>query len=327
MIGKLLDVAEQLAPAQHYYKGMASIIALHRVAAPEPACLPVNESLKLDPAVLENMILTLQASGHQFVSMDGLWAQLLDGQPGAKSIAFTLDDGYLDNYTQAYPIFKKHGVPFTLYLTSSFPDQTARMWWFALEDILLSGKELRLANGLVFDTATAEDRQAAFLAIRRLIVEPQPGGPLACIDALFADHGIDWLAYSRRYALDWAQVRALSEDSLVSLGGHTASHTSLSLLSPGALVQEVLSANQRISAVTGRPVAHFAYPFGGRKEAGEREFALLKSLGLKTAVTTRRGNVYPAHKHHLTALPRVSFENSWGLQRLGRPTFPRVVTV
>jgi peptidoglycan/xylan/chitin deacetylase (PgdA/CDA1 family) len=327
MISALLDVAEQLAPAQHYYKGMASIIALHRVAAPEPACLPVNESLKLDPAVLENMILTLQASGHQFVSMDGLWAQLLEGQPGAKRIAFTLDDGYLDNYTQAYPIFKKHGVPFTLYLTSSFPDQTARMWWFALEDILLSGKELRLANGLVFDTATAEDRQAAFLAIRRLIVEPQPGGPLACIDALFADHGIDWLAYSRRYALDWAQVRALSEDSLVSLGGHTASHTSLSLLSPGALVQEVLSANQRISAVTGRPVAHFAYPFGGRKEAGEREFALLKSLGLKTAVTTRRGNVYPAHKHHLTALPRVSFENSWGLQRLGRPTFPRVVTV
>ena len=287
MIGKLLDVAEQLAPAQRYYKGMASIIALHRVAASDPARLPVNEGLKLDPAVLDHMILSLKAGGHQFVSMDGLWRQLIDGQTGAKRIAFTLDDGYLDNYTQAYPIFKKHGVPFTLYLTSSFPDQTARMWWFALEDILLTGKVLRLGNGMVFDTSTAADRQATFLALRRLIVEPQPGGPLACIDALFAEHDIDWLAYSRRYALNWAQVRALSEDPLVTLGGHTASHASLSVLNPDALVQEVVSANQRIRAVTGRPVAHFAYPFGGRKEAGAREFALLKSLGLRTAVTTR----------------------------------------
>jgi peptidoglycan/xylan/chitin deacetylase (PgdA/CDA1 family) len=326
VISALLSLAEQWPPVQRYFSGIGSIIALHRVAAPEPSRLPVNEGLKLSPGVLEKMILTLKASGHQFVGMDGLWRDLQSGQAGPRRIAFTLDDGYLDNYTTAYPIFKKHGVPFTLYLTSSFPDQTARLWWFALEDILQAGEVLRLSNGMVFDTATVAARQAAFLAIRRLLVEPQPGGPLACLDALFADHGVDWLAYSRRYALSWAQVKTLSQDPLVTVGGHTASHASLSRLSPDTLVQEVVGAHRRISAVTGRPVEHFAYPFGGRKEAGPREFSLLKDLGLKTAVTTRRGNVYAAHKNHLTSLPRVSFENHWALQRLGRPTFPRVVT-
>ena len=36
-----------------------------------------------------------------------------------------------------------------------------------------------------------------------------------------------------------------------------------------------------------------------------RDFALAKEAGFKTAVTTRRGMLFPAHRRFLTALPRV----------------------
>jgi len=326
IIRLLLDFAERFPLAHRYYGGMASIIALHRVGESDPSRLSINEEMKISPFVLENLILALRAQGHQFLSIETLWRHLVEGRPVEKAVVFSLDDGYLDNYTQAYPLFKKHGVPFTLYLTSSFPDQTAKMWWFALEDLLLSSEEIRLSNGQVFDASTQQDKVDTFLAIRRLMVSPTVGGHKACVDELFNDHAVDWLAYSRQHALGWEQVRALSEDPLVTIGGHTVSHASLAQLTQAELVRDVLDAHERITAVTGQKVEHFAYPFGGRKEARAREFSLLKRLGLKTAVTTRRGNILPAHKDHLTSLPRINFDNSVGLGILGRPTFPRLVT-
>ena len=55
------------------------------------------------------------------------------------------------------------------------------------------------------------------------------------------------------------------------------------------------------------PVAvHLSYPVGDRSSAGPREYRIAAELGFKTAVTTRPGVIFPSHRHHLTALPRIS---------------------
>ena len=71
------------------------------------------------------------------------------------------------------------------------------MWWYALEDILLSSDQIRLSDGQVFDTSTPQGEVDTFLAIRRLIVNPLLDDPLACVAELFEAHAVDWLAYSR----------------------------------------------------------------------------------------------------------------------------------
>jgi peptidoglycan/xylan/chitin deacetylase (PgdA/CDA1 family) len=53
-----------------------------------------------------------------------------------------------------------------------------------------------------------------------------------------------------------------------------------------------------------RPL-HFSFPFGDETAARARDFALAKEAGFKTAVTTRKGMLFPAHRRFLTALPRV----------------------
>jgi peptidoglycan/xylan/chitin deacetylase (PgdA/CDA1 family) len=61
-----------------------------------------------------------------------------------------------------------------------------------------------------------------------------------------------------------------------------------------------------IEAALGVRPQHFAYPVGDATAAGPREFAIAAELGFKTAVTTRPGVLFPEHRDHLTALPRIS---------------------
>jgi peptidoglycan/xylan/chitin deacetylase (PgdA/CDA1 family) len=56
---------------------------------------------------------------------------------------------------------------------------------------------------------------------------------------------------------------------------------------------------------------HLAYPVGDPTSAGPREFAMAADLGFATAVTTRKGMLFPAHAQHLHALPRLSVNGEW----------------
>ena len=50
---------------------------------------------------------------------------------------------------------------------------------------------------------------------------------------------------------------------------------------------------------------------GDETSAGQREFDLARELGMKTAVTTRKGLIHPRHASQLTALPRVSLNGDY----------------
>lgn len=67
----------------------------------------------------------------------------------------------------------------------------------------------------------------------------------------------------------------------------------------------------RIEQVLGQRPAHFSFPYGDEGSAGPRDFALAREAGFKTAVTTRKGMLFPAHRRHLTALPRVSLNGEY----------------
>lgn len=67
--------------------------------------------------------------------------------------------------------------------------------------------------------------------------------------------------------LDERGLRELA-DAGADIGGHTWSHPSLPRLDAGRLDDEVRGAADRLEQVVGRPVRHFAYPYGhyGRRE-------------------------------------------------------------
>ncbi len=291
---------------ENFFSGIASIFMLHRVYPHEPGKLLPNEDMKISPEFLENFILELKSKRYEFISLDRLHDILTNGEYVKKQIIFTLDDGYKDNYEVAYPIFKKYTVPFTIYLSSSFPERKAMLWWYILEDILISNNEIKLGNGQKYKIKTEEEKIRAFYDIRSYIISLDRRKKKDALEMLFRHYDVNWEKKCEELCMSWDQIQKISKDPICSIGGHTKNHLALNKISEEEIMEEVLEDKELIELKISKKVEHFAYPFGSKNEINRKQIDFIKSLGVfKTAVTTLKGNVYKYHKNHMMELPRI----------------------
>ena len=78
---------------------------------------------------------------------------------------------------------------------------------------------------------------------------------------------------------------------------------------------EIDTSVRRIEQETGKPCRHFSYPYGDETSAGPREFEIVKELGLKTGVTTRKGLIHPRHAQEAHRAAAVSLNGDYQKQR------------
>jgi len=289
--------------------------------------LAPNERLKVSPEFLEQFILDLKKENYDFISLDELYDILKSGEKVGKKIVFTLDDGYADNYEIAYPIFKKYNVPFTIYITTSFPDQKAILWWYLIEELIVKNEKIVLAGDRQYICKTKEEKIETFNKIRTVIQSLEKEGFINSLNHLFENYEIDWLSKSKALSLTWQQIIELSRDPLVTIGGHTVNHLALNQLSENEVRDEILEANKIIESKINKKIEHFAYPFGSRSQIMQREFNILKSLNFKTVTTTRKGNIFSEHVNYTECLPRIVLTDNFKIMDLGKITRKKVVTI
>jgi peptidoglycan/xylan/chitin deacetylase (PgdA/CDA1 family) len=71
----------------------------------------------------EGMLLYLLRHKFNTITLDTLYRYLSTGEPRPpKSIVITFDDGYLDNWVNAFPILKKYGMKATIFVVPEFVD-------------------------------------------------------------------------------------------------------------------------------------------------------------------------------------------------------------
>jgi len=298
-----------------FYSGCGHILTFHRVI-PDTAEVRIHnhQSLEITPEHFEQTILFFQKRGYAFYSLDQLYESLLRGRFSKKFVVFTFDDGYRDNFTLAYPILKKYGIPFTMYITTNFPDRKAILWWYILEDMLRKKEQVQFRWGgrdYFFRCRSLVEKEAVFDEVRTLINKSfsQPDFR-KMLRAIFSDFQPNPFAYADSIAMSWDEIREISQDPLATIGAHSVNHFPLKKLDSEALVREIKESKEGIESKIQQVVEHFAYPFGKSTEASLREFEMVKSLGFKTATTTRMGNIFPAHRCHLECLPRISINKA-----------------
>lgn len=296
------------------YGGIGYILMLHRVCPPDQgARLPALAALNITPEKLEALIRFFKYRDYEFISPDQLVERLINRKNKRKFVLFTLDDGYADNYLHAYPVFKIHDVPFTIYISTSFPDQKGILFDYTLEH-LLNERDRLVINTVMgkkeFKCAELKEKEKTFWAIRSIIMDTSTTLYHDFLTSIFEPYGIDLYRETAELMLSWEQIELLSRNPLVTIGAHTVNHYMLSQLTPAEVRHEILESKRRLEYKLGKEVHHFAYPYGRKGEADKREFKLLKACGFKTAVTTRFAAILPAHRHHLECLPRIFIPDS-----------------
>ncbi|PAF43792.1 polysaccharide deacetylase family protein [Helicobacter sp. 11S03491-1] len=297
---------------QKIYQGKAIILMLHRIAPLNPHKLPANENMKVSPEFLENFIVHARKEGYNFISLDSLYEDLCKNTLKDKSLIITIDDGYKDNLEFGYPIFAKHDVPFCIYVCTSFPQREHNMWWFGLEDYLLTHHRVDFF-GQSIDINTLQAKQEVFLKFREVIIANssnyQDAGNIMEKLGIFYNPGdYDSLA------LSWEEIKIMLNNKITTIGHHTHTHPIFNNLADDQIISELTLSNDLFSLHLGYIPKHFAYPFGSVAEVSKKHFQILKNAGFKTATTTRKGTLYPQHKKYLSALPRVFFNESFKIQ-------------
>ncbi len=301
-----------------FYSGIGSILCLHRVVEPTSAPrISSNVALEISPASLEQLIVHLLEQHVRIVNLGEVHDILKSGKRGERFLAFTFDDGYLDNYTLAYPIFKKYNAPFAINITTTFVENSECVWWYRLEEVVLKSERIAIADPRrEFQTASKAQKETAFDTLCEIIRNLGPAEREDFLSRFFDGNPSPVTRHSSRLTMSWDEIKKLAADPLVTIGAHSVNHYDFNKLTDAEVLFELNESRRIIESELGREVEHFAYPFGGRNAVGSREFALAKSCGFKTVTTTRSANLFPAHAAHLECLPRIGISGNY-------PTLPR----
>ena len=281
------------------------VLMLHRVAEYDKHCLPPNEALKVSPIFLQKTIDKYKKAGFLFLSLDDVYDILIGKQTVSKPfVSFTLDDGYLDNYTNAYPIFKKNNVPFCIFTATDFIDKKAILWWYSIEDLILNNSYIRLTDGSSYICDSFQNKWNTFRLLRDKILHLDQHLLLKSLEELFSDYNIDWLSPVKRMTMSWDNVKTLSHEPLCTIGGHSISHPAFNQISLEEIKQEINGGVNKIELLTGIKVKHFAYPYGSIQENGNREYQYLQQFSFKTVFVSYGGVIKKDSFISMTHLPR-----------------------
>lgn len=199
---------------------------------------------------------------------------------GAKpACLITFDDGWQDNYTTAYPLLKKLGLPATILLATGMVGGSETFWVERLRAACRSSQRLsELQERIVrATTAAARNLEEAIEKLKRMSHERRAELLSGILD--------DGVACDGDRMLTWDQVREMAANG-IDFGGHTDSHPLLPYEKDAVIDLEVRTCKRKVEEATGKPVRAFAYPNG---DWDARARSSVQAAGYLCAFTTRRG--------------------------------------
>lgn len=184
----------------------------------------------------------------------------------------TFDDGYRDNYTNAFPVLQKFEVPATIFLTADYINTDKLFWWDEVSYYMKAqGKsEPDIKNLLRSLKLITDDKRIE-----------------AVEDIKKSNKGVS--QFSERQALNWEEVKAMSRAG-IEFGSHTMSHPVLSKVEDKhELEYEIRQSKKIIEEKIEKEVIVFSYPIGGGDSFSSDIKKEVKDAGYSFAVNYIHG--------------------------------------
>ena len=249
---------------------------------------------------------------YNVITMDELVDRLAKGgRFSSPSIVITIDDGYLNNYTEAYPVLKKLSIPAMIYLSTGFIGTEDSTWVDDLMDMIKVSKKKtikvpELLSDEPLDISTSGRKMQVFETIFNRMLSLKHEKKLALMkklrDILCVEESLRDV--SDRRMLNWNEVIEMKQNN-IDFGAHTISHPTLSKMELEQARREIYKSKEEIENRLGCNVSHFAIPNGKKEDFSEELKGYCKEIGLKTVASTEPGVVSAQSDPHF--LRRINF--------------------
>ena len=176
-----------------------------------------------------------------------------------KAVALTFDDGYLDNYTQAFPILRRHGLTATFYVTTNCIDNRALLWTGLLRFVIFTTTRPRARDaGAARVPPAAGQRPGASRGLHQADRDdeehPDRATASRCSRRCGDAAAIDDLSPLESIMMSWDQVREMHRGGMI-FGAHTLTHPNLPNATPEEARREIVGSRDALAAAARRPRA------------------------------------------------------------------------
>lgn len=246
---------------------------------------------------------------YHLISLKDLVSDLAKNRVTHRTVAITIDDGYVDNLWNAKPLLEFYNVPATIFVSTGGIDKNNEFWWDRLERIIFSSKELPEQFKLILDNKLHEwdlhkmNNKDALIKIYmeiqlllRNLEDNKIEEALKDLSNIFKTKSEVRLGYR---TMNSDELNTFANNGLYEIGGHSITHPILTKLPLEIKRQELLQSKKFLEDLLCRPVENFSFPYG---YWDEQTISLIKECGYKAACSTIR---FPVLKrNNLYLLPR-----------------------
>lgn len=291
--------------------GAGLIMTLHRV---EPALdhnFSPNARLTITPDFLETMTEVAKEQGMVPIALCDV-KDYIGARHDKPFIAFTLDDAYKNNAQFAAPIFRRHSVPYTIFVSKGLSERTHTMWWETAEQLIRKVDQFWLniaGENHHFLCNNLAKKHQCFDEFTQLLLKYPEDMVIQALNDAAQQVGLAALDITAQLVMDRTALLALDKDPLCHLAPHTVSHINLARATPTRLQTEITESAAYIRALTGPTPSSrvFSYPYGKPFATSEAVFNAAAKAQMDYGVITSAGAV----KRKMTrmewmSLPRMS---------------------
>ncbi|MFC1657042.1 polysaccharide deacetylase family protein [Candidatus Moduliflexota bacterium] len=231
------------------------------------------------------------------IGMDEV-VRIMKGREGFRkpTVAITFDDGYLDNYSLAYPVLKRYGIPATIYVTTGLVGTSGRTWPDQIEKALLSTNKDSVLLPFKYvkekiTLRTKEEKEKACLRIGQSLKSIPDDERKKTLAKLFRNLGMNGEVDNQsteRLMLNWDEINAMNGNG-ITIGSHSHSHPVLSRMPAPEAKEEISLSKKIIENNISAAVRHFAYPNGEREDFSEELLEHCRSVGFESVASLVHG--------------------------------------
>jgi peptidoglycan/xylan/chitin deacetylase (PgdA/CDA1 family) len=292
--------------------GCGAIFMIQRVRQQTDSLIAPGALAETDPMLLDEMVALVIEQGLDVVDLSEVRRRLVARETAKRFVSFTFDGAYSSTLSHIGPLFQQRGLPFTVFAAADYLDTGRLPWWMALEALVRSAENIRIytdRKAQDFACAGEQEKRDCFARLFRDVNGMPSTERATYVEELFRQQGLDIAGVAAREMIGGAELKALAENPLVTIGSQSGGQRPLSEMSFDEAKDDLTRSLETLEGVVGFRPQHIAYPGTLANSAGPRDFKLAGGLGVETAVTAVEGALWPEHAGEPFALPRIALDN------------------